>query len=84
MKIMWVDEQVEATVEFPRGLAFPRLRAIRYRDRCVRFAGPIRSERTSTALLYRGHAEGSEYSVRYETASQRWILEAVRDAPRTS
>jgi hypothetical protein len=83
MKTMWVDEQVEATVEFPRGVAFPRLRAIRYRDERVEFDQPARVEFTPTALLYRAGTSQSEYMVRFETGSQRWVLEAVRDRSRS-
>lgn len=78
---MWVDERIEATVEFPRGLEFPRLRGIRFRDEDVEFAGPIRVDRTPSALLYRTSAGAREYTIRFEAARQRWVLEAVRDAP---
>ena len=78
MKTMWVDEQIEATVEFPRGLTFPRLRGIRFRDEEVQFAGPVQVERTPSALLYRMSAGPREYTVRFEPARQRWILELVR------
>ena len=81
MKTMWVDEQIEATVEFPRGLTFPRLRGIRFRDEEVQFAGPVQVERTPSALLYRTSAGAREYTVRFETAQQRWILELVQRSP---
>ena len=80
MKTMWVDEQIEATVEFPRGLTFPCLRGIRFRDEVVEFAGPVQVERTPSALLYRMSAGPRKYTVRFETTRQRWVLEAVRDA----
>ncbi len=79
MKTMWVDEQVEARVEFSRSLSFPRLRAIRFRDQLVEFVGPARVDRTSTALLYRAKGGKFEYCLRFESTSQRWVLEAVRE-----
>jgi hypothetical protein len=80
MKTMWVDERIEATVEFPRGLAFPHLRGIRFRGEAIEFAGPVHVDRTPSALLYRTTAGAREYTVRFETAGQRWVLEVVRDA----
>lgn len=81
MKIMWVNEGIEATVEFARGLAFPRLHAIRFRDEVVTFAGAMHVEPTSTALLYRADSGRSEYTVCFEPARQCWVLEAIRDVP---
>jgi len=78
MNAMWIDQAVDATVEFPSGLLFPRLRAIRFRDEEVQFAGPMQVERTPSALLYRMSAGPREYTVRFEPARQRWILELVQ------
>jgi hypothetical protein len=80
MKAVWVDERVEAMVEFSRGVAFPRLRGIRFRDETIEFAGPIRVDRTPSALLYQTSAAERQYTVRFEIAGQRWVLEAIRDA----
>jgi hypothetical protein len=80
MKIMWVDKRVEATVEFPRGLVFPCLRSIRFQNEDVRFVGPVHIDQTPTALLYRACDGRNEYTVRFESAQQLWVLEAVRDA----
>ncbi len=79
MKTMWVDKRVEATVEFPRGLTFPRLRAIRFRAKRVVFPGPVQVDRTSSALVYCARAGTSEYTIRFESALQRWVLGVVRD-----
>jgi len=78
MKIMWVDEQVEAIVEFPRGLGFPQLRAIRFRDEEIALSSPTRVDVTPTALVYRACSSQREVTVRFETARQRWVLETVR------
>jgi hypothetical protein len=78
MNAMWIDQAVDATVEFPRGLTFPRLRAIRFRDEEVQFAGPVQVERTPSALLYRMSAGPREYTVCFEPAQQRGILELVQ------
>ena len=75
---MWVDELVEARVEFPRGVAFPRLRSIRFRNEDVEFAGPSQVERTPSALLYRTSDSTRDYTLRFETAGQRWVLERVQ------
>jgi hypothetical protein len=40
----------------------------------------VQVERTPSALLYRMSAGPREYTVRFETAQQRWVLEAIRDA----
>jgi hypothetical protein len=78
MNAMWIDQAVDATVEFPGGLLFPRLRAIRFRDEEIPFPQPARVDSTPSALLYRTSAGPREYTVRFETAGQRWILELVR------
>ncbi len=78
MKTMWVDEPIEASVEFPRGLTFPRLRSIRFRGQNVEFAGPVQVERTPSALLYRTSDGTRDYTLRFEAAGQRWVLETVQ------
>jgi hypothetical protein len=80
MNDIWIDQAVDATVEFPSGLLFPRLRAIRFRDEEIPFPQPARVDSTPSALLYRTSAGAREYTVRFETAGQRWVLEAIRDA----
>lgn len=78
MKTMWIEQPVEACVEFPRGLAFPHLRSIRFRDEDIRFTGRVHVDQTPTALLYRVHDGRNDYTVRFEIAHQRWVLEAIR------
>jgi hypothetical protein len=78
MNAMWIDQAVDATVEFPSGLLFPRLRAIRFRDEEIRFPQPARVDSTPSALVYRAYAGASEYTLRFEPAHQRWTLELVQ------
>ncbi len=78
MKTMWVDERVEATVEFPSGVSFPLLRAIRFRDENVCFIGPASIDRTTSALVYRAQAASGEYTIRFEPLRQQWVLEVAR------
>jgi hypothetical protein len=78
MKIMWIDQAVEATVEFPSSLTFPRLRAIRFRDEEIAFPTPARVDPTPSALVYRTSAGAREYTLRFEPTHQRWTLESVR------
>ncbi len=77
MNTMWIDQCVEATVEFPRNLLFPRLRAIRFCNEEIPFPAPARVDPTSTALVYRAKAGTREYTLRFEPAHQRWTLESI-------
>jgi len=78
MNAMWIDQTVDATVEFPSGVLFPRLRAIRFRDEEIPFPQPARVDATPSALVYRAYAGASEYTLRFEPTCQRWILELIR------
>ncbi|MCX6093086.1 MAG: hypothetical protein NTX23_09505 [Candidatus Bipolaricaulota bacterium] len=75
---MWIDQTVDATVEFPNGLTFPRLRAIRFCDEEIAFPTPARVDPTPSALVYRTRAGVREYTLRFEPTRQRWTLESVR------
>ncbi len=79
MKIVWIDERVEAEVEFRSGVGFPRLRAIRFRDERVTFVGPARVETTAAGLLYRASGTRQRFTLRFEPRNHRWVLETVRD-----
>lgn len=82
MNVMWIDEPVDATVEFSRGVLFPRLRAVRFRDQAVAFDGPVAVDRTPSGLVYRASADGRYYTIRFEADRQRWVLEIERSADR--
>jgi hypothetical protein len=78
MNAMWINQPIDATVEFPSGLTFPRLRAIRFRGEEISFPSPPRVDLTPSSLVYRACAGASEYTLRFEPTCQRWVLELIR------
>lgn len=79
MKIVWMDEWVDAEVEFRSGVGFPCLRAIRFRGEWVGLDGPTHVEVTATGLLYRASGARQRFTLRFEARDHRWALETVRD-----
>lgn len=76
---MWLDDPIDVAAEFTAGLSFPRVHTLRIRDTEISSFARARVERTSTAVLYRLSSSTRTFTVRFEPAAQRWILESIVD-----
>lgn len=77
MKIMRVNESVDALVEYKDGRAFPVLRASEWQGRRIGFETLGVVEREGSALLYRFEEDFTRFLARFEPARQARYLEGI-------
>ena len=77
---MWVNAEIDALVKFTRGLQFPSLQAIRWKNRRIDLKGSAQMERGTMSLNYLCTDGLTRYSIRFEPTRQKWYLEAIDDS----
>ena len=77
---VWMQEEVDAIVQFKKEHSTPQLMAINWEGQRRNFVGIPVVERDHDSLYYDIRDRSTRYAIRFDRGRQRWTLEGFDDS----